>query len=81
MVGSAEFERAMIRKRTSACLAAAQAGGYVGGRRKKLDAARRRGTAESVVTGRKSATATARLHNVSPPTVSRVVAKHRAGTR
>ena len=39
MVGSfAEFERAMIRERTSAGLAAARAEGRIGGRRKKLDA-------------------------------------------
>jgi DNA invertase Pin-like site-specific DNA recombinase len=42
MVASfAEFERAMIRERTSAGLAAARAEGRVGGRRKKLDAAKR----------------------------------------
>ena len=42
MVGSfAEFERAMIRERTSAGIAAARAEGRVGGRRKKLDAAKR----------------------------------------
>ena len=38
MVGTfAEFERAMIRERTSAGLAAARAEGRIGGRRKKLD--------------------------------------------
>jgi len=37
MVGAfAEFERAMIRERTSAGLAAARAEGRIGGRRKKL---------------------------------------------
>src|SRR6202049_5312457 len=42
MVGAfAEFERAMIRERTSAGLAAARAEGRIGGRRKKLDAAKR----------------------------------------
>ena len=42
MVGAfAEFERAMICERTSAGLAAARAEGRVGGRRKKLDAAKR----------------------------------------
>jgi DNA invertase Pin-like site-specific DNA recombinase len=50
----ASFERAMIRERTSAGLAAARAEGRVGGRRKKLDAAERREIAESVITGRKS---------------------------
>lgn len=48
----AEFERAMIRERTSAGLAAARAEGRVGGRRKKLDVAKRREIAESVITGR-----------------------------
>src|SRR3954449_7769721 len=55
MVGAfAEFERAMIRERTSAGLAAARAEGRVGGRRKKLDAGKRKEIAESVIAGRKS---------------------------
>ena len=79
MVGSfAEFERAMIRERTSAGLAAARAEGRVGGRRRKLDPAKRREIAESVITGRKSAADMARLYNISQPTVSRIVAQHRA---
>ena len=66
MVGAfAEFERAMIRERTSAGLAAARAEGRVGGRRKKLDAAKRREIAESVISGRKSGAEMARLYNVS----------------
>jgi DNA invertase Pin-like site-specific DNA recombinase len=78
MVGAfAEFERAMIRERTSAGLAAARAEGRIGGRRKKLDAAKRREIAESVITGRRSGADMARLYNVSPPTVSRIVAQHR----
>jgi DNA invertase Pin-like site-specific DNA recombinase len=78
MVGSfAEFERAMIRERTSAGIAAARAEGRVGGRRKKLDVAKRREIAESVITGRKSGADMARLYNVSQPTVSRIVAQHR----
>src|SRR3984957_18310477 len=80
MVASfAEFERAMIRERTSAGLAAARAEGRVGGRRKKLDAAKRREIAESVITGRKTGAEMARLYNVSAPTVSRIVAQHRTG--
>ena len=54
MIGSfAEFERAMIRERTSAGIAAARAEGRVGGRRKKLDdrrpgrGTRRRSTQEA----------------------------------
>ena len=78
MVGSfAEFERAMIRERTSAGIAVARAEGRVGGRRKKLDAAKRREIAESVITGRKSGADMARLYNISQPTVSRIVAQHR----
>ena len=78
MVGSfAEFERAMIRERTSAGLAAARAEGRIGGRRRKLDAAKRREIAESVISGRKSGADMARLYNVSQATVSRIVAMHR----
>jgi DNA invertase Pin-like site-specific DNA recombinase len=80
MVASfAEFERAMVRERTTAGLAAARAEGRVGGRRKKLDAAKRREIAESVISGRKTGADMARLYNVSQPTVSRIVAQHRAG--
>src|SRR3984885_14910039 len=78
MVASfAEFERAMIRERTSAGLAAARAEGRIGGRRKKLDVGRRREIAESVVSGRKSGAEMARLYNVSQPTVSRIVSSYR----
>ena len=80
MVASfAEFERAMIRERTSAGLAAARAEGRVGGRRRKLNAAKRREIAESVTSGRKSGAEMARLYSISQPTVSRIVAQHRAG--
>jgi DNA invertase Pin-like site-specific DNA recombinase len=80
MVGAfAEFERAMIRERTSAGLAAARAEGRIGGRRKKLDVTQRREIAESVTSGRKSGAEMARLYNVSGPTVSRIVAQHRIG--
>ena len=78
MVGAfAEFERAMIKERTTAGLAAARAEGRIGGRRKKLDAAKRREIAENVITGRKSGAEMARLYNISQPTVSRIVAQHR----
>jgi DNA invertase Pin-like site-specific DNA recombinase len=78
MVGAfAEFERAMIRERTSAGLAAARAEGRIGGRRKKLDEAKRQEIAESVISGRKSAADMARLYNVSQPTVSRIIAAYR----
>lgn len=67
----------MIRERTSAGLAAARAEGRVGGRRKKLDAAKRREITESVISDRKSGTVMARLYSTSPPTESRIVAQHR----
>ena len=56
---------------------AAQAEGRVGCRCKKLDAAKRREIAESVITGSKSGAEMARLYNISQPTVSRIVAQHR----
>ena len=78
MVGSfAEFERAMIRERTSAGLALARAEGRVGGRRRKLTERQRSEIAESVLAGRKSAAEMARLYKVSQPTVSRIVAESR----
>lgn len=78
MVGSfAEFERAMIRERTSAGLAQARAEGRIGGRRRKLGEKQRREIAESVISGRKSGAEMARLYHVSEPTVSRIVAAHR----
>ncbi|WP_087003969.1 recombinase family protein [Rhizobium sullae] len=78
MVGSfAEFERAMIRERTSAGLAQARLEGRVGGRRRKLDDKKRREIAESVISGRKSGAEMARLYDVSEQTVSRIVAEFR----
>jgi len=78
MVGSfAEFERAMIRERTTSGLAQARAEGRIGGRRKKLDPKKRREIAESVLSGRKSGAEMARLYDISEPTVSRIVAEHR----
>lgn len=59
MVGAfAEFERAMIRERTSAGLAAARADGRIGGRRKKLGFETRMALAASAISGRKSDTET-----------------------
>lgn len=82
MVGSfAEFERAMIRERTSAGLALARAEGRVGGRRRKLTEAQRAEIADSVLSGRKSAAEMARLYRVSQPTVSRIIAERRLEAR
>ncbi len=79
MVGSfAEFERAMIRERTSAWLAVARAEGRMGGRRMKLNVAKRHEIAESIISGRKSGAEMARLYSVSQTTVSRILAAHRS---
>ena len=79
MVGTfAEFERAIIRERTNAGLVAARAEGRIGGRRPKLTPAQQADIAENVLQGRKTAAQMARLYNVSPPTVSRIVAVQRA---
>ena len=78
MVGSfAEFERAVIRERTSAGLAVARAEDRMGGRHKTLNVAKRRDDAESVIRRLKSDARTTRLYCVSQPTVSRIVAAHR----
>ena len=69
----------MIRERTSAGLASARAEGRIGGRRKKLDAAKRREIAETIISGRKTGAEMAKLYNVSVPTVLRIVAAHRTG--
>ena len=54
----------MIRERTSAGLAAARGEGRIGGRRKKLDEAKRCEIAEAVVSGRKTAAQMARMFGV-----------------
>lgn len=78
MVGSfAEFERAMIRERTNAGLAAARAEGRIGGRRPKLTPDQRADIVENVASGRKTAAQMARLYKISEPTVSRILAAAR----
>ncbi len=78
MLGAfAEFERAMVKERTSAGLAAARAEGRIGGRRPKLTPAQRADVVENVLAGRRTAAQMARLYAVSAPTVSRLVASHR----
>jgi hypothetical protein len=72
----AEFERAMIRE---AGLAAARAEGRHWRRRKELGAGKRREIADSLISGRKTGAEMARLYNICPPTVSRIVAAHRDG--
>jgi DNA invertase Pin-like site-specific DNA recombinase len=79
MLGSfAEYERAMVKERTSAGLAAARAEGRIGGRRPKLTPQQRADIAENVLSGRRTAAQMARLYAVSQPTVSRILAEYRA---
>lgn len=76
MIGSfAEFERSMIRERTRAGLAAARAEGRIGGRRPKLSPEQQKEVVEMVTSGRKTASAAARLFGVHPSTVCRILAR------
>jgi len=79
MVGSfAEFERAMLRERTSHGLEEARKAGRVGGRRPKLTQAQRDEIIELVGSGKKSGSQAARLFQVHPSTVTRLINRHRA---
>lgn len=78
MVGSfAEFERAMIRERTKAGLESARQRGRVGGRRPKLTPHQQQEIIEMVTSERKSSSEAARLFNVHPATVSRLLTRSR----
>lgn len=77
MVGAfAEFERAMLRERTKHGLEAARKNGRVGDRRPKLMAHQEREIVKLVQSGQKSAADAARLFNVHPSTVSRLLARN-----
>lgn len=79
MVGSfAEFERSMIRERTKAGLAVARQQGRIGGRRPKLTRQQQEAILEMVSRDERSGSEAARLFNVHPSTISRLVAKHRS---
>jgi len=74
MVGAfAEFERAMLRERTKAGLESARTQGRIGGRRPKLTETQRREVIKLVTKGRKSAADAARLFQVHPATISRLI--------
>ncbi len=78
MLGSfAEFERAMVRERTLAGLAAARAAGRVGGRRPKLDREQCQAVIEMVSSGQKTQAQAARLFGVHRSTISRLLTRHR----
>jgi DNA invertase Pin-like site-specific DNA recombinase len=81
MLGSfAEFERAMIRERTRAGLETARAQGRVGGRRPKLTQKQKTEVVEMIHSGRKSASEAARIFNVHPSTITRLLMQKHANT-
>src|ERR1700722_7720463 len=81
MVGAfAEFERTILRERTKAGLDAARKQGRIGGRRPKLRPDQQDEIVSMVSVGTKTAADAARLFNVHPATVSRLLARVGAGT-
>lgn len=74
MVGTfAEFERAMLKERTLRGLDAARKQGRIGGRRPKLMAHQQEEILQLVQSGKKTAADAARLFNVHPATISRIL--------
>ena len=74
MVGSfAEFEREMLKERTKSGLDAARKAGRIGGRRPKLTASQQKEIVAMVTQGTKTAADAARLFNVHPATILRLV--------
>jgi len=69
----AEFERAMLRERTRNGLDVARKQGRVGGRRPKLKKHQQQEIVQLVNSGQKTAADAARLFNVHPATVSRLL--------
>jgi DNA invertase Pin-like site-specific DNA recombinase len=69
----AEFERAMLRERTRSGLDAARTQGRIGGRRPKLKPHQQQEIVLLVNSGQKTAADAARLFNVHPSTVSRIL--------
>ncbi len=76
MIGSfAEFERAMLRERTRTGLEAARKEGRIGGRRPKLLPQQQAEVVKMVAKGKKTAADAARLFNVHPATIARLLAR------
>ena len=69
----AEFERAVLRERTRSGLIEARKQGRVGGRRPKLKMSQQQEIIHLVHSGQKTAAEAARLFNVHPATVSRLL--------
>lgn len=78
MVGAfAEFEREMVRERTREGLKAARTRGRVGGRPRALTHAQREEAVQLVTSGQRSGAEVARLFEVHPSTISRLLAAAR----
>ena len=76
MLGAvAQFERGIMRERTRAGLDAARKKGRIGGRRSKLNQEQKEEARRMVASGEKSAADVARLFNVHPSTISRLMDK------
>ncbi|MEA3148100.1 MAG: hypothetical protein QOI53_3722 [Verrucomicrobiota bacterium] len=75
----AQFERSVLAERTKAGLDAARKRGCIGGRRPKLRPNQQKEIVTMVSTGTKTAADAARLFNVHPATVSRLLARAGAG--
>jgi DNA invertase Pin-like site-specific DNA recombinase len=76
MLGAfAEFERAMLRERTKSGLDAARREGRIGGRRPKLTPQQESEIRKMVSKGQKTAADAARLFNVHPSTISRLLVR------
>lgn len=74
IIGSfAEFERAILRERTRSGLIAARKEGRIGGRRSKLTQRQQQEIIKLVDSGRKTAADAARLFNVHPSTIARLL--------
>jgi DNA invertase Pin-like site-specific DNA recombinase len=76
-----DFDRSVIGDRTIAGIAAARREGRVLGRPRKLDVATEQKIAQSILSGRESGAAMARLHGVDKATISRIVTEYREGGR
>lgn len=74
----AEFERAMLRERTRSGLDAARKQGRIGGRRPKLKTHQQQEIVKLVKSGKKTAADAARLFNVHPATISRILKRDTA---
>lgn len=69
----AEFERAMLRERTLIGLDSARKQGRIGGRKPKLNSIQKQEISLLVTSGQKTAADAARLFNIHPATVSRLL--------